>query len=186
MERFKNFITLFFSWFKKDPDDGSHKPPAKIPPKVLETPKIPTLADYPWGREALKERGQKEIPGMKDNPRILSWYWEVMDNKKVQHDETANCMAFAMAMFKRAKKKIIKSLWAADARKAGTLCELKVGCLVGKKSKVAASGIHVTFCEAIDEKNGVFYGYGANQSDQTMTSKFLIKDVVFCIWPNDI
>jgi uncharacterized protein (TIGR02594 family) len=184
-EFFKSLLNSLTNLFKKDPQDGSNKPPAVIPPKVIEDQLIIlTLKDYAWGREALKHRGQKEIPGNKDNPEIMSWYWEVMGNKKVQHDETANCMAFAMCMFKRAGMKYIKSLWAADARKVGQLCKLKLGCLVGKRSTAAASGIHVTFCEAIDEKNGVFYGFGANQQNQAMTSKYKISDVVFCVWPD--
>lgn len=177
---FKKIIAAIIGFFR-GLDDGTNKPEAKIPEQIKESFTSPKLTDYEWGVEAEKERNQSEVSGSKDNPRIVAWYKEVVG--KVYHDETANCMAFIMCMLKRAGYKYKETLWAADLRKVGKPCELKVGALVGKKSKVANSGIHATICEAIDEKNGVFYGFGANQGNKTQTSKFPIKDVAFCVWP---
>ena len=139
------------------------------------------FADLDWGFEALKYKGTKEVSGKNDNPVIVSWYKDVVG--KVYHDETANCMAFMMAVLKRSGYQFEKTLWAADIKKVGTACSLKVGCMVGKKSTAAASGVHVTFCKSINLKNGTFEGFGANQGNETKSSTFLISDVLYTRWP---
>ena len=52
--------------------------------------------------EAFKMYGVTEVPGQKDNPKVLALFDELGFNGSVLKDETSWCAAFANAILKRA------------------------------------------------------------------------------------
>ncbi len=125
---------------------------------------------------ALKEIGQKEIPGSKENPRITEYHQAT--TLKSRTENTSWCAAFVSWCLLEAGLPSIKSAWARDWQKYGKALKKPVlGCLVGLERNGPGGDSHV--CFFIEEKNGIWYCLGGNQSDMVKISAFNPRGVIY-------
>jgi uncharacterized protein (TIGR02594 family) len=123
---------------------------------------------------ALRHIGQKEIPGSKDNPLIVTWLRKL--GSWINHDETPWCAAFVNAMAREAGFEQTGKLNARSFLEVGQpvrLTEAKRGDVVifWRNSPDSWEG-HVGFLESYDATTGKLRILGGNQSDSVSIATF--------------
>ena len=129
-----------------------------------------------WLKIAEKELGTKEIPGDKDNPRIIEYHKATV--LKGDHDEIPWCSAFVNWCMLKAGLSYTKSSVARSWLQWGeTIREPRIGCVVVLKRGTKSWQGHVGFWVG---KNQIL---GGNQSNSVSIMKFKDSDVIDYRWP---
>lgn len=134
-----------------------------------------------WLTIARGELGQKEIPGSKDNPRILEYHQAT--DLKATDDETPYCSSFVNWCMMQAGVPRTKSALARSWLKWGVaLKKPKVGAvtILWRGSPTASTG-HVGLWLGEDDEYVTLLG--ANQSDMVKISKYEKSKVLGYRWP---
>lgn len=145
-----------------------HGKPVLTPPIVVDT------ITNNWMQIALREAGQKEIPGSQDNPRILAYHSST--TLKANTDETAWCSSFVNWVLKEAKITGTNSAAAASWVNWGERTTAKSGAITvirdanAANSSLTRSGNHVGFL--IRETATHYELLGGNQSNMVKKSSF--------------
>jgi uncharacterized protein (TIGR02594 family) len=143
----------------------------------------------PWMDVAYGEMGEKEIPGSKDNPRILEYFKAT--SYKATDDETPWCSAFIAWCFSQCNMRSTKSARAASWLDWGyPMDRPQYGCVVVKSRPLNGNptgGNHVTFYVKSEMKDGVpgFVGLGGNQQNKVSVMWYPLKTVRGFRWPKD-
>jgi uncharacterized protein (TIGR02594 family) len=130
--------------------------------------------DVPWMTIAKKEKGQKEIRGHQNNPRILEYH--MATTLKADNDETPWCSSFVNWCLKEVGITGTKSAAAASWTHWGKASAAKAGAITIIHSPKAAgsgltsSGYHVGF---LVEETVSHYGVvGGNQGNAVRVTSF--------------
>ena len=120
---------------------------------------------------ALSEYGVKEVPGEKDNPRILQ-YFEEIGHSWVKDEQTAWCSAFVNWVMKKANKRISGKLNARSWLKVGveTVLPDKGDVVVLWREDPKSWKGHVAFF--IRQSKDHVYLLGGNQSNAVSIVKY--------------
>lgn len=153
------------------------------------TPVVVVSATAPWMKFAKLEIGQKEIKGLKNNPRIIAYH--ATTTLRAHTDETPWCSSFVNWVLKQDKITGTNSAAAASWLTWGKASTAKYGAIVvinNKKaanSKLTYSGNHVGFL--VQEIPTHYIILGGNQSDQVKLSRFPKKSwhLRGYRWPNN-
>lgn len=133
-----------------------------------------------WLQLAENELGVSEIPGPKNNPRILEY--QKFTTLKASDDEVPWCSAFANFSMIGAGQ---KGTWSAAARSwlaYGTgLTVPAYGCIVVLRRGKSNWQGHVGFYVGTD-KNGNYMILGGNQSNKVSIQPFKATDVLGLRW----
>jgi uncharacterized protein (TIGR02594 family) len=151
-------------------------------PSSQPPPPVPSTSDSPWFDIAKREMetGVDEIPGPRDNPRILEYH--ASTNLKATDDETAWCSAFVNWCIEQAGLQGTKSAAARSWLKWGkTLNQARQGCIVVLKRGNNQWQGHVGFFHSEDGPRILVLG--GNQSNQVNISSFRASDVLSYRWP---
>lgn len=146
-------------------------------PKTLSAP-TGELRPIDWARGEL---GQKEIPGVKDNPRIR-WYHIHCANlgNKEYPDEVAWCSSFLNAAADATGMQKTDNALAASWKNYGIDAgdDVQEGDVVFLKSSVGSG--HVTLANHSFKRSKVktFEGLGGNQSNSVKVSSYPVADIV--------
>ncbi len=144
-----------------------------------------------WLPEALKDLGQKEIPGPKHNPKIIEridWADGVQDSKQLQgirDDETAWCASWLCGVLEASGVKSPRSAMARSfARWGQKLDGPAEGCIVvfWRGSRNGSLG-HVGLVVG-KSRAGHLMVLGGNQDNQVKVSTFGLDRVLAYRWPD--
>lgn len=139
-----------------------------------------TTTDPKWITAARSKMGEKEIPGSKNNPWIVS-NWQRLGAKWYNDDETPWCGNFAAWALDAAGLTYPKNFPAAASFKTyGTACAAQVGA-IGVKSR--KGGNHVFFIVGQTPDKMYYKALGGNQSDAVNIMDILKTDVDDIRWP---
>lgn len=132
-----------------------------------------------WLTEAHRYIDTREIPGVKHEPRILSW-WKAIKRGGIRSDEVPWCAAFVGAMFESvgvtsSRFESAKSYLSWGVR----LDEPIVGCVVVFERK---GGGHVGFVVGKDDL-GRLLVLGGNQNNAVSIAAFDMDRVAGYRWP---
>lgn len=159
-----NFILGLFGLRKQDPIPDDQPP--------FETAAEPKpFGDPAWLKLAKAELGVAEIPGEKDNPRVVE-YFKDAGHGWVKDDETAWCAGFVGAMLERSGYASSKSLAARSYLTWGkTIKKPKQGCVVvfSRGNPNGWTG-HVGFW--VGETAHYVLVLGGNQSNKVSIAKY--------------
>jgi uncharacterized protein (TIGR02594 family) len=140
------------------------------------------MNEYPWFNLARKDVGIREIPGSKDNPKVLQYYKDA-GHPEIVDDEVSWCAAFVGAMLHRCGYKNTQSLLARSYLKYGlTLQAPSKGCIVVFKRGSSTWQGHVTFFSHWARKD-VLACLGGNQADGVNVSYYHVSNVLGYRWP---
>lgn len=143
-----------------------------------------------WLEHALKDKGQKEIPGPGANPRVIEALHHTTLPENMKHtDETPNCSAYMCMWFEEIGFPSPHSAAAIDWEGYGTgLSSLREGAIVvlNRPTQTNPNSRHVTLC--IDKGDGseFFTGFGGNQHDMADFSKYRKSEITAIRWPEGI
>lgn len=132
-----------------------------------------------WLTEARKYIGTKEIPGVKHEPRILSW-WKTIKRGGIKTDEVPWCAAFVGAMLEASD--IVSSRYesASSYLQWGVRLDApSLGCIV---IFTRNGGGHVGFVAGKDDK-GRLMVLGGNQGNSVTIAPFDMARVAGYRWP---
>lgn len=148
-------------------------------------PAVPAAhgSEATWMPIAVKELGEKEVVGSKDNPRILEYGRSVDYNggKPTQNDEVPWCSIFVSWCLQQAGYKDTNSAWAGSYDHYGVACDAKHGAVITLK-RTDGSTHHVTFLDHVDS-NGNFVCLGGNQSNAVRYSTYGKGEIKSIRWP---
>jgi uncharacterized protein (TIGR02594 family) len=117
----------------------------------------------------MKEVGVAEIPGPKENPRILEYHKAT--KLKSKSERVPWCAAFASWALKQAGLPSLETAWARDYLKYGTaLSKPLPGCLMIYERGGPGGDSHVTFFH--HSAGGLDFCAGGNQSDSVNVTGF--------------
>lgn len=122
--------------------------------------------------EAFKMYGVTEIPGAKDNPKVLALFDELGFDGSALKDETSWCAAFANTILKRAGKPYQKKLNARSFLDLGDQVFTPIPgdiVVLWRESRKSWKG-HVGFY--INESENYIYILGGNQGNQVKISAY--------------
>jgi uncharacterized protein (TIGR02594 family) len=149
------------------------KSAAALAALVSSNPK-PNSPDVPWLVVAKNELGTKEIPGDRDNPRILEYHRAT--SLAASDDETPWCAAFVNWVFKQVNIPGTNSAMARSFLQWGRAIMNPVpGCVVVFARGAYPSG-HVAFF--LSRSGGFVTVLGGNQSNQVKISEYPASDVL--------
>jgi uncharacterized protein (TIGR02594 family) len=138
--------------------------------------------ETPWFDLALKDIGIREVPGEKDNPKVLRYY-EDAGHPAIKNDSVSWCAAFVGAMLHRSGYKNTGSLLARSYLKYGIkLAKPVKGCIVVFKRGSSTWQGHVGFFSHW-VRPGVIACLGGNQADQVNISYYHESKVLGYRWP---
>lgn len=146
--------------------------PVNEPPKEEKPEKLAPV----WMETAVKELGQREVVGEKDNPRIIEYLQTIFDGQL--HDEIPWCAAFANWVLKQSGFKGTGSGLARSFLNYGTVVDSpEYGDLVifWRESKDGTKG-HVGFYVS----DGIFtvQVLGGNQQNQVNLSNYPVSQIL--------
>ncbi len=134
-----------------------------------------------WLDEAWRELGQRERPGVDDNPRVMQLYRDA-GHAEIAHDETAWCAAFTGACIARAGLKGSGSLMARSYLAWGApLSEARTGAIAVLSRGGDPTSGHVGFL--IGETPDAVILLGGNQSDAVSVAAFPRSRLLGLRWP---
>lgn len=137
-------------------------------------------SDPPWLKSAFKDLGLKEIPGPKDNPKIVGMFAKV-GHSWVKDDETAWCAAFVGSHLEGTGYRSTRSLMARSYLKFGKKTLPKRGAImVIPRGRSDVYG-HVAFVLGVE--NGRVYYLGGNQSNSVSIASSPADKVLGYRWP---
>jgi uncharacterized protein (TIGR02594 family) len=165
-----------FAWianlFRKE-TSGSIGGAVSSPTSASAQPSSNKMQNLPYD-VAKQYLGQKEIPGVKDNPFILR-VLRALDSS-IRSEETPWCSAFVNFCAREAGYESTGKLNARSWLKVGELIPLdqaRLGDVVilWRGSKDGWMG-HVAFLDHYNERRGLLYLLGGNQSDQVNITSY--------------
>lgn len=142
----------------------------------------PTTEDdnLPWVSLAENEIGQIEIPGKKNNPRIVEYHKSTKG--KASTDEVPWCSSFINWLFFSLSWKRTNSAWARDWLNWGIKLSRPVpGCIV---IFARGSGGHVAIYRS-GYNSGFIKVLGGNQSNTVKESSYTERTVLGYRWPEE-
>lgn len=132
-----------------------------------------------WLTEARKYIGTKEIPGVKHEPRILSW-WKAIKRGGIKTDEVPWCAAFVGAMLEESGVVSSRYESAASYLQWGVRIDSpSLGCIVIFNRN---GGGHVGFVVGKDS-GGRLMVLGGNQGNAVTIAPFDMARVAGYRWP---
>jgi uncharacterized protein (TIGR02594 family) len=136
-------------------------------PNALKLRENPS-GNAPWLEIALKEVGQKEIPGSGNNSRILEYIRAVRSTDNVQDDDVDWASAFVEWSFNQSGIRGPRTMEPANWLNWGRIVNVpERGCVV----VFSFGGIgHVGFF--LEDDGASYVVLGGNQSDEVRTSRF--------------
>ena len=167
------------------------KPRAYIGPqteaKLWAEPRAVSEAWPNWLTIAHKYLGLKEIPGVEDNPQIVTW-WSEIGAGWFDDDETPWCGAFVGGTLLEAKIPILPSTQAPRARAWENWGEELNGPAVGAvvvftRGDPSSGRGHVAF--VMGKRDGRLVCLGGNQSNAVTVANFDINRVTAYRWPSE-
>lgn len=148
-------------------------PPSKVSETVMTQPL--------WMRHAWELLGEREVPGRRDNARILALYRDA-GHPEIRHDETAWCAAFAGACLVRAGEKATGSLMARSYLDWGEPCEEAQAGAIAVLSRGSDPALgHVGFLVGETDEHVVLLG--GNQGDAVCVEAFPRARLLGLRWP---
>lgn len=135
-----------------------------------------------WLVEARRHIGTKEIPGLKHEPKILSW-WKAIKRGGIKTDEVPWCSAFVGACLEHVG--IISSRFESARSYLTWGVPLKTPVLGCIAVLARAGGGHVFFVTA-DAGDGRLLGIGGNQKNKVSLSTFDKNRVLGYRWPKAV
>lgn len=143
-------------------------------------PTIAELQDPAWVAAARSKVGQKEIPGSKHNPWIVS-FWQRLGAKWFNDDETPWCGGFMAWCLNEAGLPYPKEFpRAASFSTWGTDCAAQVGA-IGVKARVG--GNHVFLIVGVTADGLYYKALGGNQGNMVSVMDIRKVDVDAIRWP---
>lgn len=147
---------------------------------VISDPAVVSTMDPAWVTAARTKIGEREIPGTKNNPWIVS-NWQRLGAKWFNDDETPWCGNFAAWALDAAGRPYPKEFpRAASFSTYGTACAAQVGA-IGVKSRVG--GNHVFFIVGQTPDKMYYKALGGNQGDMVSIMDILKTSVDAIRWP---
>ena len=141
---------------------------------------VDVARDPPWVAQARTKLGDKEIPGSKNNPWIVS-NWQRLGAKWFNDDETPWCGNFAAWALDAAGLTYPKEFpRAASFKDYGTACAAQLGA-IGVKARVG--GNHVFFIVGQTPDRMFYKALGGNQGDMVSIIDIKKVDVDAIRWP---
>lgn len=123
-------------------------------------------------REARREFGVIETPGIKSNPLIMGWAKETGLDRTYSDDSVPWCGLFAAVVAKRATWPVVASpLWARNWQHFGRAVKTEDAALGDVLVFVRDGGGHVGFY--VGEDATAFHVLGGNQSDAVTITRIL-------------
>lgn len=155
------------------------------PTKILEPQFTDTASEYPWFEIAEKEIGVAEIPGTKNNRRIIEYH--ASTSLKAAADEIPWCSSFVNWCLEKAGYKGTKSAAAKSWLKwksGQKIEEPRRGCIIiFNRGTVCWQG-HVGFYVANHGQDSV-YVLGGNQNKKVSVSSYRKQEIIGYRWPVD-
>lgn len=128
-------------------------------------------SDPKWLKLAFEDKGQKEIPGKRDNPVIMAYYKDV-GHGWVEDDEVAWCAAFVGSCLQRAGEPYLKSLTARSYLSWGSkTTNPKRGDIVVFKRGSSSWQGHVGFFLGFSDDKKYVYVLDGNASNSVKVSR---------------
>jgi uncharacterized protein (TIGR02594 family) len=140
------------------------------PHQTAEVPIPASFRDAPWMAFATQEKGQREIPGIRHNPRILQYH--ATTTLRATTDETAWCSAFVNWCLAQAGIVGTNSAAAKSWTHWGKASPALPGAITVLHDCKSAngSGYHVAFL--ISDTGSKYLLLGGNQHDQVRVSVY--------------
>ena len=140
------------------------------------------ITGAPWVAEARKYIGLSEIPGIKHESKILS-FWRAIKLGGIKDDETPWCAAFVGAMLEVVGVKSTQSGWAKSYLNWGVPIQIPAyGCIVVFDR--AGGGGHVGFAIGYDTKGRILI-LGGNQGNKVSVAPFETARILALRWSTD-
>ena len=151
--------------------------------KVISDPAVAPALDPPWVAQARTKIGEKEIPGSKNNPWIVS-NWQRLGAKWFNDDETPWCGNFMAWALDAAGLPYPKEFpRAASFATYGTACAAQLGA-IGVKARKGGNHVFIIVGQTPDK---MFYkALGGNQSDMVCIIDIRKTDVDDIRWPQGV
>ena len=148
--------------------------------KVISDPAVSPALDPPWVAQARTKIGEKEIPGSKHNPWIVS-NWQRLGAKWFNDDETPWCGNFIAWALDAAGLPYPKEFpRAASFSTYGTACAAQLGA-IGVKARAGGNHVFIIVGQTPDK---MFYkALGGNQSNAVNIMDIRKVDVDAIRWP---
>ena len=147
---------------------------------VITDPAVASTMDPAWITAARSKIGEREIPGSKNNPWIVS-NWQRLGAKWFNDDETPWCGNFAAWALDAAGRPYPKEFpRAASFSTYGTACAAQLGAIGVKARK---GGNHVFFIVGQTPDKMYYKALGGNQSDMVCIIDIKKVDVDAIRWP---
>lgn len=169
----KQFFINVLSWLKSFFLAASKNIPAPVP-------EVPKDSDYPWIKIAKGEIGQLEIPGSKDNPRIVAYHSTT--TLKASNDDVPWCSSLVNWVFFKLGWKRTNSASARSWLNWGIKLARPIpGCVV---IFARGSGGHVGFYDS-GFTSGWIKVLGGNQANTVKHSTYSESKVLGYRWPSE-
>ena len=137
------------------------------------------MAEPKWLTLARKEIGTVEIPGSRNNPKVVQYYLDVTGKK--MSDSVPWCAAFVGAMLTRSGKKSSGSLMARSYVKYGKKVGAQPGAIATWPRGSSKIFGHVNFVESVSGDRLVCIG--GNQSDAVNRKVYSKRKALAFTWP---
>lgn len=151
--------------------------------KVITDPAVAPAMDPPWVAQARTKIGEREIPGSKNNPWIVS-NWQRLGARWFNDDETPWCGNFMAWALDAAGLPYPKEFpRAASFSTYGTACAAQLGA-IGVKSRVGGNHVFIIVGQTPDKM--YYKALGGNQSDMVCIIDIKKVDVDAIRWPQGV
>lgn len=170
----KKIFRILSSHFDSTPVVTNPMPESPVD-TVLET-------DPVWLKIAFSEVGQKEIPGSKDNPRIVEYH--SITSLKATDDETMWCSSFVCWVLEMCGIKSTRSAASRSYLNYGEkLSKGKRGCIAVFSRPPSTTSGHVAFY--LYETDNHIAVLGGNQDNQVKVSLYKKSNLIGYRWPKE-
>jgi len=148
--------------------------------RVISDPATVSSMDPAWVTAARSKIGEKEIPGSKNNPWIVS-NWQRLGAKWFNDDETPWCGNFVAWALDAAGRPYPKEFpRAASFKNYGTACAAQVGA-IGVKARVGGNHVFIIVGQTPDKM--YYKALGGNQGNAVNIMDIKKVDVDAIRWP---
>lgn len=150
---------------------------------VITDPAVASTMDPAWVTAARSKIGEREIPGSKDNPWIVS-NWQRLGAKWFNDDETPWCGNFVAWALDAAGHPYPKEFpRAASFKNYGTACAAQVGA-IGVKARVGGNHVFIIVGQTPDKM--YYKALGGNQGNMVNVMDIKKVDVDAIRWPTGV
>jgi uncharacterized protein (TIGR02594 family) len=165
---------------------GTVEPKAPMPkPETKSDPRLERADDPWWVKKAFREKGQAEIAGSRDNPRIV--YYHSFTSLRATDDETPWCASFMNFIFSPngTRSAMARSWlkWAHGRELAKT--NIPRGAVVIHSSNRGPESGHVTIYLG-DAGDGYMWVLGGNQQNMVGVHKWPYSTLLGVRWPDSV